>query len=109
MAHLRGTCSNACDRDKRDCWHHPNTKIVRQFKNGNWLLENPRGHIRGAETDKVVFDEGEYETHKDPHTFEFTYTDDNPFELDDPRRDLWATIYAKNSSAKFATRPQNLY
>ena len=40
MAHLRGICSRACDKDKRDCWHHPNTKIVRQFKNGNWLLQN---------------------------------------------------------------------
>ena len=108
MAHLRGICSRACDKDKRDCWHHTNTKIVKQFRNGNWLLQNPRGHIRAAETEQVVFDDGEYEEHRDPHTFELKYSDNNPFDSDDPRRSLWETTYG-NPISQFTNRPLNLY
>ena len=95
MAHLKSNCSKTCQENPKSCWHHPRTSIVRQFLNGNWLIENPKGFVRLAATNELQFKENEYGTHKDPNAFVRQYAPDNPFEADDPRRDLWETIQDK--------------
>ena len=67
MSFLRGDCALACSKDDGDaCWHK-NTVVRKQLLSGKWMLENKRGHIRLADEDMVVFEDGEYIKHKNPH------------------------------------------
>jgi len=95
MAYLKDQCSERCKANLKGCWHHVNTRVIRQFSNGNWLIENTKGFVRVAATNEIQFNEGEYTKYKDPNAFVPKYHPDNPFDITDPRRDLWETIESK--------------
>ena len=95
MAYLKDQCSDPCKTTPKSCWHHANTRVIKQFSNGNWLIENIRGFVRVAATNELFFREGEYDTYRDPNTFVPQYHPDNPFDSTDPRRDLWETVERK--------------
>ena len=66
MAYIDGQCH--C-KDRRDCWHDPACVLKGQLRVGTWILENPKGYIRVATTDVLVFEDGEYEAYKNPNVF----------------------------------------
>ena len=66
MAHERGNCKDACLRDKRNCYHNIACTIVRQFRNGRWLIENQYHYVKAIDPEGMVFEEGEYQTYHNP-------------------------------------------
>jgi hypothetical protein len=40
-------------RESSACWHGPRTFVRRVFPDGDYLLENGHGYVRGARPDQV--------------------------------------------------------
>jgi hypothetical protein len=77
MAHERGPCREICTRDKKSCFHRITCAVVRQFKNGRWLIENRYGFVNAVDERNLIFEQGEYQKHNDPNklsTLETTHT-----------------------------------
>jgi hypothetical protein len=66
MAYERGPCREICKRDKKSCFHGITCKIVRQFKNGRWLIENRYGLVNSVDERNMIFETGEYQIHHNP-------------------------------------------
>lgn len=64
MAALKGQCSPACHTDKRSCWHSE-SKILKRFRTGKFLIENRLGYVRGASPGELKFNDDEAHTYKD--------------------------------------------
>lgn len=58
MARLKGSCVAACRHTKRDCWHDESV-IIRRFVSGKFLIENPKGHVRAAAIENLIFTDNE--------------------------------------------------
>ena len=54
MVTLKGQCSVSCKGDKRSCWHL-DSKILRRFKSGKFLIENRHNYVRAAVPADLVF------------------------------------------------------
>lgn len=67
MAHERGNCKDSCLSDKRNCYHNIACTIVRQFRNGRWLIENQYHYVKAIDPESMVFEEHEYQTHHNPN------------------------------------------